>query len=264
MLPSSSQSARQAACLEVERVDVLVLLGRVLGVLDRAVRPHPEPLRVLGCIGMIGRALECDVERDLDPARLRGTAEVLEVLERPQLRVDRLVAALDGPDGPRAARVVRPRRRDVVTALAVDPPDRVDRRKVQHVEAHGRDVGQPRLHVPERAVAAGLGRAGPREQLVPGTEPGALAIDDHDQLRVVDGRKWPFGVARHLLGEPRRQGRARAGAAARRHGGRRRRQLARIAPGRPPCGCLDQRAADQELHGDVLAGIEPLREVPRP
>src|SRR4030095_460973 len=35
------------AALEVERIDVLVLLGRVLRVLDRPVRPAPEPFGML-------------------------------------------------------------------------------------------------------------------------------------------------------------------------------------------------------------------------
>ena len=57
--------------VEVERVDVLVLLGRVLGVLDGAVGPVAEPLGVLLDLGVVRRALEGDVERDLD-ARGRG------------------------------------------------------------------------------------------------------------------------------------------------------------------------------------------------
>jgi hypothetical protein len=40
--------------VEVDRVDVLVLLRRVLGVLDRAVRPDREPVGVLGDPGVVG------------------------------------------------------------------------------------------------------------------------------------------------------------------------------------------------------------------
>ena len=54
------------SALEVERVDVLVFLGRVLGVLHRAVGPRAEPLGMLAHVRMVGRALEGDVERDLD------------------------------------------------------------------------------------------------------------------------------------------------------------------------------------------------------
>src|SRR5262249_22048752 len=44
--------------IEVEGVDVLVLLGWVLGVLDGAVGPGAEPLRVLAHVGVVGRDLE--------------------------------------------------------------------------------------------------------------------------------------------------------------------------------------------------------------
>lgn len=39
--------------VKVERVDVLVLLGRVLGVLDGTVRAAVKPLGMLGDVGMI-------------------------------------------------------------------------------------------------------------------------------------------------------------------------------------------------------------------
>src|SRR5438105_13166036 len=52
------------AGLKVERVDVLVFFGRVLGILDGAIGPLLEPLRVLAHIRMVGRALERDVQRN--------------------------------------------------------------------------------------------------------------------------------------------------------------------------------------------------------
>jgi hypothetical protein len=51
--------------LEVERIGVLVLLRRVLGVLDRAIGPVAEPAGVLTDIGMIRRALQSEVECNL-------------------------------------------------------------------------------------------------------------------------------------------------------------------------------------------------------
>ena len=50
---------------EVDRVDVLVLLRRVLGVGDGAVGPVVEPFGMLAHPGMIGRALQGVVEGDL-------------------------------------------------------------------------------------------------------------------------------------------------------------------------------------------------------
>ena len=71
----------------------------------------------------------------------------------------------------------------VVGALPVDLADRMDRRQVDHVEAHRRDRGESGRGGGERAVpglavlvpAAG----GPREELVPRPEQGARAIDEH-------------------------------------------------------------------------------------
>ena len=40
--------------LEVERIDVLILLGRIFGVLDRAVGAEDKPLRMLLDPGVIG------------------------------------------------------------------------------------------------------------------------------------------------------------------------------------------------------------------
>ena len=177
---SSAQRALPVGALEVDRVDVLVLLGRVLGVLDRAVGPVPEPLGVLADVGVVGRALEGDVQGDLD-AQLAGLGhQAVEVLERPELGVDGLVSALGPADGPGAARVVRARGQGVVRPLAEGPADRVDRRQVEHVEAHLGDIGQPRLDVAERPVPARLGRRRAGEHLVPGAEPGPLALH-HDR-----------------------------------------------------------------------------------
>ena len=97
--------------LEVERIDVLVFLGRVLRVLHRAVGAPAEPLRMLAHVRMVGRALERDVERELEPELAGAGDEPPEILERAELRVQRLVAAFGGADGPRAADVLgrRPR-----------------------------------------------------------------------------------------------------------------------------------------------------------
>jgi hypothetical protein len=52
--------------LEVERIDVFVFLRRILGELQRAVRTLPEPLGMSADVRMVGRALQRDVERDVD------------------------------------------------------------------------------------------------------------------------------------------------------------------------------------------------------
>ena len=45
---------------------VLVFLGRILGVLHRAIRPPAEPVGVLPDVGMIRRALQGDIHGDFD------------------------------------------------------------------------------------------------------------------------------------------------------------------------------------------------------
>ena len=58
----------------------------------------------------------------------------------------------------------------IVTALAIDFPDRVDRCEVEHVEAHGGDIGQPRDAIHERAVLAGNLALAARHHFIPGAE----------------------------------------------------------------------------------------------
>ena len=117
--------------LEVERVDVLVLLRRVLGVLDRAVGPVAEPLGVLGDPRVVGRALERDVERQLDAALAAAAASVATSSSVPSSGW----TAVWPPSAPPIAHglptssgagVV-----GVVAALAVRRADRVDRRQVE-------------------------------------------------------------------------------------------------------------------------------------
>ena len=55
---SSSHSDCQASRLEIERIDVLIFLRRILGVLNRAVGPLAKPLGMLADVRMIGRASE--------------------------------------------------------------------------------------------------------------------------------------------------------------------------------------------------------------
>ncbi len=78
---SAYQSAGQRVAVEVDVDDVLVFLRRVLGVLDGAVGPPVEPFRMLLDPGMVGRALDGEVERDLQPVLVRGRDQPREILE---------------------------------------------------------------------------------------------------------------------------------------------------------------------------------------
>src|SRR5690606_266576 len=90
---------------EIEGIDVLVLLRRVLRVLHAAVRPPAEPLGMLAHVRMIRRALESDVERDLEALPSRVLDERTEILERAERGMHALVTALRGTDRPRRARI---------------------------------------------------------------------------------------------------------------------------------------------------------------
>src|SRR5260370_513412 len=156
--------------LEVEGIDVLVLLGRVLGVLDGAVGTLAEPFGMLVHVGMVGRALEGDVHGDLEAVVARLGEQLAEVGGGPQLGQDRLVSPRRAADRPGAADVAGLGHRAVVLALAVGEADGVDGRQVEDVEAHLGDVRQACDDVAEGAVAAGLRRARAREHLVPAPE----------------------------------------------------------------------------------------------
>ncbi len=157
--------------------------GRVLRVGDGPVGPGGEPLRVLLHPRVVGRGLEGEVERDLDAELVRPRHEVVEVLEGAELGVDRVVAALVGADRPRRPGVALLGHEGVVGALAVDLADRVDRREVQHVEAHRGDRVEPLGRGAEAArddlagVAVDIGPLAAGEELVPGAVERAGTVD---------------------------------------------------------------------------------------
>ena len=131
---------------------------------------------------MVRRALDREVERDLETVRVGGVDQPVEVVEGAELGMERVVAALLAADGVRAARVVRPRGQRVVAPLPVGAADRVDRREVEHIETHALDVGQALDHVVERAVAVGIAALRAREHLVPRGELGERPVDEHLEL----------------------------------------------------------------------------------
>ena len=191
---------RIGVAVEVQVDDVLVFLRRVLGELDGAVRPPVEPLRMLLDPRMVGRALDGEVERDLQPVRMSGLQQPLEILERAELRMDGGVAAFLGADGIGAARIVRTGGQAVVAALAVGAADRVDRQQVEHVEAHLAHIGQAGDHVVEGAVAVRRAALRARHQLIPGGIEGGLPVDDDSQLARIARHVGAVGAAhdRHV------------------------------------------------------------------
>jgi hypothetical protein len=173
----------------VEVVDVLVALGRVLGVLEGAVRALLEPLGVLREPRVVGGGVERDVERHVHAVLVSGDAQVADVLLGPELGVHGEVPALGGADRVRGPGVVGPGDQRVVAALAVLAADGVEREQVEDVEAEIGDVGHDRLDALEAAPGA-------REQLIPGREARPHAVD-LDRDRLLEARR-PFALLRLL------------------------------------------------------------------
>ena len=158
--------------IEVQGVDVLVLLRRVLRVGDGAVGARREPLRVFLHPRVVRGALEGQVESDLQAEASGALDEAVEVGEVAELGVDGVVAALGGADAVGRTRVSGTGLQGVVLALAVRRADRVDRGQVDDVEAHARDarqvVGGARERTGDpRAVGALEGTRRAWEDLVP-------------------------------------------------------------------------------------------------
>src|SRR5215471_2218050 len=145
--------------LEVNWIDVLVLLWRILGILNSAVRTRAEPFAVLPHIGVVGRALQSDIERHLQAVFARFGDEPSEILKRSKRRVNRFVAALDGPNGPWTADIIRLCWKRVVLALAKGFSYGMNRRKVEHVETHRGHIRNPFLAIAKSSVSSGLARA---------------------------------------------------------------------------------------------------------
>lgn len=170
---------------EVERIDVLVFLGWILSVLDRAVRTVREPGGMLVDPGMIGGTLEGDVQGDVERVRFCGCYKLVEVVERAELRMNGSVAAEGGADGPGAS-VISGRGLDrVVGTFAKGVSDGMNGRHVEHVKAHGGDSGHARFDVVEGAVLAGYGGGRAGEKFIPAGEAGAVAVDPERELDVV-------------------------------------------------------------------------------
>src|SRR5581483_7923178 len=141
--------------IEIDVDDVLVFLGRILRIGDRTVGTPGKPARMLLEPRMIRGALNGKVEGDLEPMHRRRLAQLVEILERAKLRMNRVMPALFRANRIRAAGLTRLGLGAVVATLAVDAADRMDRWEIKHVESHRGDRRQPRDHVLERAVPGG-------------------------------------------------------------------------------------------------------------
>ena len=182
--------------LEVERIDVLVFLRRVLRVLDRAIGPVPEPFGMLPHPRMIGRALPCEVERDLEAEALGLGDETRRSPRASPGRVRRPCVHLRPIRSPTGCRDRRARRR----ARCSGPFESCGR---SDGSAAGRRTSNPISAMRGSRVAASRrfrcdrDRAGrTREHLVPRAEPRTLPVHPHAQ-RGARRRPRSIGVRIH-------------------------------------------------------------------
>src|SRR5262249_46913027 len=135
--------------------------------------------------------------------RARGLDETFEVAKRPEARLDGLVSAVGGSDRPRTSWIARLRGQRVIAPFSKTPADRMNRRQIQHVEVHGRDIRQAAFGFLERGAARRVGSGRAREHLVPRAESRTLALDDHAQVARIARPEAPAAVFRQrLLFEP--------------------------------------------------------------
>src|SRR5262249_38587486 len=126
--------------VEIDVDDVLIFLRGILRIFDGAVRPEDEPLGVLGDPRMVGRTWDGEGERHLEPEAVRRGDETAKTVEAAEIRMDRGVAAFARPDRIGAAGIAGRGGERIVTSLAVDPADGMDRRQIDHVEAERADL----------------------------------------------------------------------------------------------------------------------------
>src|SRR6516165_3242493 len=93
--------------VEIDIDDVLVLLRWVFGVFDRTVGPESEPFGMPAHPGMVGGALDREVERDLDAKPCSSADETAKICKRAELRIDCTVAAFRGTNRIGASRIAR-------------------------------------------------------------------------------------------------------------------------------------------------------------
>ena len=200
--------------VEVQRVDVLVLLRRVLGVGDGAVGPVGEPLGVLAHPGVV-RARPAGPGRARPPCPARGRVPRTRrsppwcpgrgARRRGRPRPSRSPTATPGSSGPGVE--------GVVGALAERAADGVDRREVHHVEPHRGDRGQPLRRRSRRCPSA----AGPAWR--PRTRGKNSYHAPNSARRALDAQRPRSAVgdvvAQRVVGEhgatSRRRGRGQAG-----------------------------------------------------
>ncbi len=138
--------------LEIQRINILIFLGRILRILNRPIGALLEEFRMLFDPGMIRSALERNIQGNLHLQLFGPLDQVREILHGAQFGMDRGMTPFVGADRPGAAVVSRGGFDRVIFAFAKTLSDGRDRREVEDVEAHVRHIVQPAGYVAERAM----------------------------------------------------------------------------------------------------------------
>src|SRR5215467_14464749 len=184
-------------CVEVKRINILIFLGRIFGVLHGAIRPPLEPLRVLLHIRMIGGTLEGNVESYLYAILLGCGAQALEIVQGPELWMDGRMPAGGRPDSPGTAWIIGSGDGSIVLALAVDLANRMNGRKIEDIKTHTCQVGQTCLAILKGTMLAWHRRAGAWKHLIPGAEAGLGTVYHHRELAWGGSRKTVVRIQGH-------------------------------------------------------------------
>ncbi len=156
-------------------------------------------------VGMVGRALEGEIQGHFQPSLLRRFPVMGEVLHRPQGRVDGLVSSFARADGPGTSQVVGVCAPHVVWAFASGATDGVDGWQIDDVEAKRLDVRQEGFCIRERAGLP-VGPGGSRKKLVPGAEDRSGSIRINGDLVKIARGAGPIRIPGRQIGQARLQG----------------------------------------------------------
>ena len=142
----------------------------------------------------------------------------------------------------------------------------MNRRQIEHVEAHLGHIGQPSFTIFQSTVQIGFHGAGTRKHLVPSAECGFLSLYCHQERGGKTDRKSTIGILEHQLRELLRPGDIRLLVSLRRVGQRCRPRLQQLLGlrGSRINRRADKLGADHQIRGHVLAGFDPLLKVPLP
>ncbi len=134
-----------------------------------------EPRVILG-------TLDGEIQRDFQTMIGGSFYQITEIFTTAQLRMDGFMAPILAADCIRAARIIRACGQRVVRPLAVGTADRMNRREIQHVEAHVANNRQTRVDIVERTVACRIVGHRTGKQLVPTGELRQLTLDIQREL----------------------------------------------------------------------------------